>query len=63
MLDRLEAALAPREPALAELARELRWRTCDEPLVEAAREETYALMEQHLAALAEDPDRADRDER
>ena len=27
VLDRLETALAPREPALAELARELRWRT------------------------------------
>jgi acetyl/propionyl-CoA carboxylase alpha subunit/acetyl-CoA carboxylase carboxyltransferase component len=63
VLDRLEAALAPREPALAELARELRWRTCDEPLVEAAREETYALMQDHLAALAEDPGRADGDAR
>ena len=31
VLDRLEAALAPREPALAELAREVRWRCCDEP--------------------------------
>jgi len=63
VLDRLESALAPREPALAELARELRWRAFDEPLVDAAREETYAVMEQHLAALAEDPDREDRDAR
>ena len=61
VLDRLEAALAPREPALAELARELRWRCCDRPAVEAAREETYALMRVHLAALADRPDRADRD--
>ncbi len=45
VLDRLEAALAPREPALAELARELRWRTSDAPLVEAARQETYAEMQ------------------
>ena len=44
VLDRLEVALAPREPALAELAREVRWRTCDEPALEAAREETYAEM-------------------
>ena len=63
VLDRLEAALAPREPALAELARELRWRTSDAPLVEAARQETYAEMQAHLAALAEDPHRADRDAR
>jgi acetyl/propionyl-CoA carboxylase alpha subunit/acetyl-CoA carboxylase carboxyltransferase component len=61
VLDRLEAALAPREPALAELARELRWRCCDRPAVEAAREETYALMRVHLAALGDRPDRADRD--
>ena len=40
ILDRLEATLARREPGLAALARELRWRACDEPLVEAAREET-----------------------
>ena len=62
VLDRLEAALAPREPALAELARELRWRTCDAPLVNATRDETYAQMEAHVAALADDPEREDRDE-
>ena len=57
VLDRLEAALAPREPALAELARELRWRSLDRPAVEAAREETYAEMRAHLAALAAGPAR------
>ena len=61
VLDRLEAALAPREPALAELARELRWRCCDRPAVEAAREETYAEARAHLAALAERPDAGDRE--
>jgi len=61
VLDRLEATLARREPALAELARELRWRTCDEPLVETAREVTATAMTEHVAALAEDPRRADRD--
>jgi acetyl/propionyl-CoA carboxylase alpha subunit/acetyl-CoA carboxylase carboxyltransferase component len=63
VLDRLESTLLRREPGLAELARELRWRTCDEPLVEAAREETAVAMEAHLAALAEEPARPDRDER
>jgi acetyl/propionyl-CoA carboxylase alpha subunit len=63
VLDRLETTLARREPSLAELARELRWRTCDEPLVAAAREETALIMEGHVAALAEEPARADRDER
>src|SRR5215216_2424395 len=58
VLDRLETTLARREPALAELARELRWRSCDQPLVAAAREEVAASMEGHLAALTEgaDPD-------
>jgi acetyl/propionyl-CoA carboxylase alpha subunit/acetyl-CoA carboxylase carboxyltransferase component len=63
VLDRLESALGSREPALAELVRELRWRCCDEPLVEAARQETYATMADHLAALADDPGRPDREER
>ena len=63
VLDRLESALGSREPALAELVRELRWRCCDEPVVEEARQETYATMASHLEALADDPDRADRDER
>ena len=53
VLDRLEAALAPREPALAELAREVRWRCCDEPALAAARETTYTEMAGHLAALGE----------
>jgi acetyl/propionyl-CoA carboxylase alpha subunit/acetyl-CoA carboxylase carboxyltransferase component len=61
VLDRLEAALTPREPALAELARELRWRSVDRPAVEAAREETYAEMRVHLAALAERPEGEDRE--
>jgi acetyl/propionyl-CoA carboxylase alpha subunit/acetyl-CoA carboxylase carboxyltransferase component len=63
VLDRLESALGSREPALAELVRELRWHCCDGPLVEEGRQETYATMESHLEALAEDPDRADGEER
>ena len=61
VLDRLEAALAPREPALAELARELRWRSLDRPAVEAAREETYAEARAHLDALAQGPGDVDRE--
>ena len=52
VLDRLESALAPREPALAELAREVRWRCCDAPGLAAGRDSTYAEMADHLAALA-----------
>ena len=63
VLDRLETTLRRREPALAELAREVRWRTFDEPLVEQARAATIKVMEGHLAALAEDPGREDRGER
>ena len=39
VLDRLEAALVTSEPGLAELAREVRWRLCDRPLIEQARED------------------------
>ncbi|MGZ4329475.1 MAG: ATP-binding protein [Solirubrobacteraceae bacterium] len=62
VLDRLEAALATSEPGLAELAREVRWRLCDRPVIEQAREEDYAVVDQHLTALAQDPAGADRDE-
>ena len=48
---------------IADLARETRFRYFDEPLILAARDEAYAAMEEHVAALAEDPQRADRDER
>jgi biotin carboxyl carrier protein len=61
VLDRLEAALAASEPGVAELAREVRWRLCDRPLIEQAREEDYAVVDEHLTALAEDPAGADRE--
>ncbi len=60
VLDRLEDTLSAREPALAELARELRWLAFDRPLVEATREETYAEMDEHLRALAPTPAGATR---
>jgi pyruvate/2-oxoglutarate dehydrogenase complex dihydrolipoamide acyltransferase (E2) component len=57
VLDRLEAALEAREPALAELAREVRWRCYDERELDTAREVTYDEMAAHLAALADGEDR------
>jgi acetyl-CoA carboxylase carboxyltransferase component/biotin carboxyl carrier protein len=63
VLDRLEATLSRREPELADLASQLRWRACDEPVVEAARAETIAEMETHIAALADDPRGEDRERR
>jgi acetyl/propionyl-CoA carboxylase alpha subunit/acetyl-CoA carboxylase carboxyltransferase component len=62
VLDRLETTLSRREPTLADLARELRWRCCDEPVIEAAREETAIEMEAHVAALSEEPGRPDREQ-
>jgi len=51
VLDRLEVALAPRDPALAELARELRWQYFDRPLIRATQNEVYAEMRRHLSAM------------
>ena len=48
---------------LADLAREVRYRYFDEPVIAAGREATYAEMANHLEALAsapEAPERADR---
>ena len=56
VLDRLEAALAAPEPGLAELAREVRWRCCDQPLIEEGRQDIYGDADAHIAALAVRPD-------
>ena len=61
VLDRLEAVLGSCEPALAELAREVRWHTCERPLIERTREEVYARIDQHLDALASAPQDRERD--
>jgi acetyl/propionyl-CoA carboxylase alpha subunit/acetyl-CoA carboxylase carboxyltransferase component len=63
VLDNLIAATEQRDQVVADLAREVRYRYYDEPVIEAAREEVYAAMEEHLAALAADPGRPDRDAR
>ena len=63
VLDRLVAATEGRDQVIADLARDVRYRYYDEPVIEAARERTYAEMEEHLAALAADPAGPDRDAR
>ncbi len=63
VLDRLIAATERRDHVVADLAREVRYRYYDEPVIEAARERAYAAMEEHLHALGADPERADRAER
>ena len=62
-LDRLTAAAEGRDQILADLARETRFRYFDQPLIEAATAATYREAETHLAALAADPEGADRADR
>ena len=59
VLDRLAVALEGRDPVVADLAREVRFRYFDEPLIGEARERVYVEMERHVAALTDDPKRAD----
>jgi len=62
-LDHLVAATDGRDAVVADLAREVRYRSFDEPVIAAARERVYAEMEAHVAVLSEDPARPDRDQR
>jgi acetyl-CoA carboxylase carboxyltransferase component len=62
-LDRLVSTAQGRYPAVAHLARDVRFRYLDEPLLAAVIEREYARVEQDLDALAADPGRADRDQR
>ena len=58
MLDRLELATERRDPVIADLARQLRNRYYDQPLIAAAPgARATREIEQHLNALLEDPDR------
>ncbi len=63
VLDRLIAATERRDQVVADLAREVRYRYYDEPVIEAARERAYAEMGEHVRALGSDPERHDRAER
>jgi acetyl/propionyl-CoA carboxylase alpha subunit/acetyl-CoA carboxylase carboxyltransferase component len=61
VLDRLVAATVGVDPILCDLTREVRFRRFDQRAIEAARQRTYAEIETHIEALAEDPARPDRD--
>lgn len=60
LLDRLIHATQRSFPSLRELAREVRHRWFDEPLLRDARAERYAEMDAHIDALAEGAAAADR---
>ncbi len=60
LLDRVIAAAERRNPGVADLARELRYRLFDQPVAERVRDEVYAGIEGHLIALAADPTGPDR---
>jgi acetyl/propionyl-CoA carboxylase alpha subunit/acetyl-CoA carboxylase carboxyltransferase component len=60
VLDRLIASAERRNPGVADLARELRYRVFDQPVAERARDHVYSVMEGHLIELAADPTGADR---
>jgi acetyl/propionyl-CoA carboxylase alpha subunit/acetyl-CoA carboxylase carboxyltransferase component len=61
-LDQLVIALEGADAVVTDLAREVRFRYFDEPVIAAARETVYAKMAEHIAALVTDPARAERDE-
>ena len=63
VLDHLETTMEGRDPALADLARQVRYRYFDEPVIAAHREATYSEMGDQLAALASAPDAPDRADR
>lgn len=62
VLDRLAITLEGRDAVVADLAREVRFRYFDEPVIEQARERVYAEVERQVAAVASEPGRADVDE-
>jgi acetyl-CoA carboxylase carboxyltransferase component/biotin carboxyl carrier protein len=62
-LDRLVEAGQGRHPLLADLARDMRFRYLDEPLLAAVVEEENAAVEAHLAALRQEPDQIHREQR
>ena len=59
VLDRLIVATRLRYPAVGDLARSIRFRFFDEPLIQQARDAVYAGVREHLRYLDEHPDAAD----
>jgi acetyl-CoA carboxylase carboxyltransferase component len=53
VLDRLEAATERRDPVVADLARQLRNRYYEQPVIAQRRESAYAEMDAHLTALVD----------
>jgi acetyl/propionyl-CoA carboxylase alpha subunit/acetyl-CoA carboxylase carboxyltransferase component len=63
LLDGIAYVTHGQAPALGDLAREVRYRTFDQPLFETARKEVYRQASEHLSALATSTDPADREAR
>jgi acetyl/propionyl-CoA carboxylase alpha subunit/acetyl-CoA carboxylase carboxyltransferase component len=63
LLDRLVAATRRRHPAVSDLAKEVRYRHFDQPLLEQARDLVYQQVLHHLAELDADPDGSGRERR
>ncbi|HEX2174436.1 MAG TPA: carboxyl transferase domain-containing protein [Nocardioidaceae bacterium] len=59
LLDRLVLATQARFPAVGDLARSVRFRWFDQPLVDAARSDVLAGVGDEVAALAADPETPD----
>ncbi len=62
-LERLVRATQRRFPVVGDLARSIRFRWFDQPQVDADRNQVLAEVRAEVAALAEDPQAADREER
>jgi acetyl/propionyl-CoA carboxylase alpha subunit/acetyl-CoA carboxylase carboxyltransferase component len=63
VLERLIVATQLRYPAIGDLARSVRFRLFDEPLIAEAREQAHEEVRAHLAHLIEHPDAPDAEER
>ncbi len=61
LLDRLVFAALGQNPALADLAREVRYRIFEQPLFDEVRQETFARMESHLQRLIACPSDDERE--
>jgi acetyl/propionyl-CoA carboxylase alpha subunit/acetyl-CoA carboxylase carboxyltransferase component len=60
LLDRLIAATQHRQPSVNDLAREVRYRMFEQPLLDEARREVYAEAERELARLVRNAHTGDR---
>ncbi|MGA9565607.1 MAG: carboxyl transferase domain-containing protein [Candidatus Korobacteraceae bacterium] len=63
LLDRMISITRGLFPAVSDLARELRYRSFEQPSFEKARKEIYAEAQTHLDYLAANPDAPDRSQR